>query len=203
MPRYSIRPLAYSKLLLHSAKYPHQAVNGVLVGTTESTKGDNAVIEDYIPLFHGHTLAPLLEVAMHLIEEYCAKQGQEILGYFHANELAADTEFGALAQKIADRLCLWNPKSIALLLEEPKKQATNEAEENTTALPLRAFIKDSNKWQEKKGLVAPHPDEELDRKQLRRLLSDPSRCLLLLNDFDNHLDDVHLAWLTQNPLLLL
>ncbi|KAL6041139.1 hypothetical protein QOT17_025067 [Balamuthia mandrillaris] len=88
-------------------------------------------------------------------------------------------------------------------LEEPKKQATNEAEENTTALPLRAFIKDSNKWQEKKGLVAPHPDEELDRKQLRRLLSDPSRCLLLLNDFDNHLDDVHLAWLTQNPLLLL
>lgn len=58
---------AYAKMVMHINKYPHLTVNGVLLGT-KSKNGDAAIrIVDYIPLFHGATLAPMLEAAMMLV----------------------------------------------------------------------------------------------------------------------------------------
>lgn len=57
-----ISPLAYYKLILHCLKYPHCAVNGVLLGKVG--KGTLHAL-DAIPLFHlslGTT--PLQEVAL-------------------------------------------------------------------------------------------------------------------------------------------
>ena len=54
---------AYCKILLHAAKYPHCAVNGVLIA--EKTKGKELKVVDSIPLFHlSLTLAPMMEVAL-------------------------------------------------------------------------------------------------------------------------------------------
>jgi hypothetical protein len=67
--------LAVLKILLHSAKYPSSAVNGVLLGHS-STEGSSRTIgahdqdkslhiTDVIPLFHSFlTLAPSLETAL-------------------------------------------------------------------------------------------------------------------------------------------
>ena len=67
--------LAVLKILLHSAKYPSSAVNGVLLGRS-STEGSSQTAEahdrdislhvtDVIPLFHSFlTLAPSLETAL-------------------------------------------------------------------------------------------------------------------------------------------
>uniref|UniRef100_A0A8C4XE76 ER membrane protein complex subunit 8 n=1 Tax=Erpetoichthys calabaricus TaxID=27687 RepID=A0A8C4XE76_ERPCA len=59
---------AYCKMLLHAAKYPHCAVNGLLVAEKLKRKeGQPLIFVDCIPLFHGTlALAPMLEVALSL-----------------------------------------------------------------------------------------------------------------------------------------
>lgn len=65
---------AYCKMVLHSAKYPHCAVNGLLVAERPSgaprrdQAGPPSLFVDCIPLFHGTlALAPMLEVALTLV----------------------------------------------------------------------------------------------------------------------------------------
>ena len=62
--KITISVKAYSKILLHACKYPHKAVNGVLIAG--SAGGSNEIlIVDAIPLFHQCLgLAPMLEVAL-------------------------------------------------------------------------------------------------------------------------------------------
>lgn len=61
-------------MLLHAAKYPHCAVNGLLVAEKQKEKkkeghGNVSVLcVDCVPLFHGSlALAPMLEVALSLV----------------------------------------------------------------------------------------------------------------------------------------
>ena len=62
MASVKISKQAYVKLVLHSLAHPHNAVNGVLLGTAT---GSGLQIEDAIPLFHTQlALAPMLEIAM-------------------------------------------------------------------------------------------------------------------------------------------
>lgn len=59
-----VSPRAYAKILLHTSKYPHKAVNGVLLGDENVQDGEIYVL-DAIPLFHICLgLAPMLEVAL-------------------------------------------------------------------------------------------------------------------------------------------
>ena len=61
---YAITVKAYSKLVLHSCKYPHASVNGLLIGSI-SKKDQSVQIQDSIPLFHMELgLAPMLEIAL-------------------------------------------------------------------------------------------------------------------------------------------
>lgn len=62
--KFTVSVKAYSKILLHACKYPHKAVNGVLISSSVGGSAD-AVIVDAIPLFHQCLgLAPMLEVAL-------------------------------------------------------------------------------------------------------------------------------------------
>lgn len=61
---YTISLKAYSKIVLHCSKYPHKAVNGVVIGSV-SKETQTVQIQDSVPLFHlGIGLAPMLEVAL-------------------------------------------------------------------------------------------------------------------------------------------
>ena len=57
---------AYCKLILHAAKYPNCAVNGVLLAEDAKGKDRKGLrVVDCIPLFHITLgLAPMLEVAL-------------------------------------------------------------------------------------------------------------------------------------------
>ena len=56
--------LAYSKIILHAFKYPHTAINGVLLAS-EGSGSSSLKYVDAIPLFHHNLgLAPMLEVAL-------------------------------------------------------------------------------------------------------------------------------------------
>lgn len=79
---------AYCKMLLHAAKYPHYAVNGLLVAekTKEKKKdGHNEPVlcVDCVPLFHGTlALAPMLEVALTLVSRCQATRALHLVGLF-------------------------------------------------------------------------------------------------------------------------
>lgn len=66
MAEVSVNTRAHCKLLLHAAKYPHRAVNGLLLAEDSKSKESHKVkILDCIPLFHITLgLAPILEVAL-------------------------------------------------------------------------------------------------------------------------------------------
>ena len=70
---YKLSETAYAKMLFHAAKYPHLAVNGVLLAekttatTTTSTTKSLGTIEiiDAMPLFHQCLhVTPMYEVAL-------------------------------------------------------------------------------------------------------------------------------------------
>ena len=58
---------AYCKLIMHAAKYPSSAINGLLLAKRDDLRAGTRVVKyaDCIPLFHlGPGLTPMLEVAL-------------------------------------------------------------------------------------------------------------------------------------------
>ena len=98
---YMLSGEAYTKIILHAAKYPHHSVNGILVGTPV---GQGYRIEDAFPLFHQAALTPMLEMACTLIDTYCQEKGWGIVGYYHGNELMCDLKVHPAAKCIADKI---------------------------------------------------------------------------------------------------
>lgn len=67
MAEITVETKAYVKLLLHAAKYPHCAVNGILLAEDSKHSKDKSRVRfvDCIPLFHlSLSLAPMLEAAL-------------------------------------------------------------------------------------------------------------------------------------------
>lgn len=67
MSNYKISARAYTKMILHAAKYPHCAVNGVLLSKAKGSAGSGNSVEivDAIPLFHQCLyVSPMAEIAL-------------------------------------------------------------------------------------------------------------------------------------------
>lgn len=64
MTEYKISGRAYTKMILHAAKYPHCAVNGILL-SSNAGKDKSVQIKDAIPLFHQCLhVSPMAEIAL-------------------------------------------------------------------------------------------------------------------------------------------
>lgn len=89
------------------AKYPHLAVNGVLLGKKASEKSKTEVV-DAVPLFHICLYAsPMSEIAMVQVESRAASEGLQIVGYYAAAENFYDNSIDKapgikIAEKIAE-----------------------------------------------------------------------------------------------------
>lgn len=102
MPGVKLTTQAYCKMVLHGAKYPHCAVNGLLVAERQRPRkehpagaGNHTLFVDCIPLFHGTlALTPMLEVALTLIDSWCKDNSYVIAGYYQANERVKDARYG-------------------------------------------------------------------------------------------------------------
>ena len=67
-PKFTISHKAYTKLIIHAAKYPHAPVNGVLIGTASPAASGSIVVADAIPLLHQWTnLSPMMEIGLDLV----------------------------------------------------------------------------------------------------------------------------------------
>merc|ERR1719313_1582963 len=82
-PVHTFSGTAYAKAVMHCCKHGSQPVLGVLLGHTVA-KGLH--VTDAIPLFHTHSLAPMLKAAFMIIEQRCRDigDGLEIIGIYHA-----------------------------------------------------------------------------------------------------------------------
>lgn len=64
MTEYKVSARAYTKMILHAAKYPHCAVNGILL-SSNAGKDKSVQIVDAVPLFHQCLhVSPMAEIAL-------------------------------------------------------------------------------------------------------------------------------------------
>lgn len=183
MTNYKISSRAYSKMVLHAAKYPHCAVNGLLLASAKDSS-NNVEIVDVMPLFHQNLhLSPMAEIALVQTEALAAANDLQIAGYYAACELFQDNTIEkAPGVKIADKIAENNPNAAFIII-------------NNTILEGRSNGAALNIYQYKEGWAPTsytlnQIDETLDAVELliqRGAMKD-------LYDFDNHLDNVKLDW---------
>eukprot|EP00794_Sanderia_malayensis_P018824 gene18824-20720_t len=184
---------AYSKILLHACKYPHKAVNGVVIA--ESLSGNEISIVDAIPLFHQCLgLAPMLEVALSQIDAYCKGSKLQIAGYYQANENFNTNEPDTIAYKISEKLLEFNNHSLLFMIDNTKMGA------ECAELALKLYTSNDGRWKHKDGnwhLQGGESGLAIVSELIR------SKAYQSLIDFDNHLDNITEDWLniTINKLL--
>ena len=66
-PIFRLNDLAYTKLICHALKYPHQTVNGLLLGQRPAPDAPIDIV-DAVPLKHDWTnLSPMMEVGLGMV----------------------------------------------------------------------------------------------------------------------------------------
>ncbi|XP_072321830.1 ER membrane protein complex subunit 8 [Eucyclogobius newberryi] len=188
---------AYCKMLLHAAKYPHSAVNGLLVAEKPKDKkkdgqSHTALCVDCVPLFHGTlALAPMLEAALTLIDTWCKENNYVISGYYQANERSKDARLNQVAEKVASRIS--DNFSDAAIVMVDNSRLTVSCYEPIVII----YDHHENKWKSRDVTTDSFEDWHEAQKITSALLE--SRCYENLIDFDNHLDDLRNDW--TNPVI--
>lgn len=171
-------------MVLHAAKYPHCAVNGLLLASAKDSS-NNIEIIDVMPLFHQNLhLSPMAEIALVQTEALATANDLQIAGYYAACELFQDNTIDkAPGVKIADKIAENNPNAAFIIISN----TIFEGKDNGAAL---------NIYQNKESHWVPTSftlnqiNETLDAVELliqRGAMKD-------LYDFDNHLDNIKLDW---------
>ncbi|XP_077445467.1 ER membrane protein complex subunit 8 [Stigmatopora argus] len=187
---------AYCKMLLHAAKYPHSAVNGLLVAEkNKERKKDHhepVLCVDCVPLFHGTlALAPMLEVALNLIDTWCKENNYVISGYYQANERTKDTRPNQVAEKVAARIAeCFSEAAIVMVDSSRLKMSCREP-------IVLLYDHHENKWKSRDVTLDSFEDWGEAQKITSALLE--GRSYENLMDFDNHLDDLRNDW--TNPVI--
>jgi len=187
-PELEVSTRAYCKMIMHSAKYPSSAINGVLLSKRDSVKAGARTIHDCIPLFHmGHGLAPMVEVALAQVDSQCEESGLVISGFYHAHDNLRDNHVDVFSQKIADKIAENQPGTLLVTIDSKKLSA------NIESPSLIVQQHSDGKWRPRdKSQIRLEHDEvtlacasALVHKKIYRDLV----------DFDTHLDDLSMDYL--------
>ncbi|XP_055615794.1 ER membrane protein complex subunit 8/9 homolog isoform X2 [Toxorhynchites rutilus septentrionalis] len=182
MSEVNISARAYCKIMLHAAKYPHLAVNGLLLGA----KGNFQKVVDAVPLFHQCLhVTPMAEIALIQVETKAAREGLQILGYyacsdnFYENSLLSAPGSG-IAGKIAENV------SGAALFAVIDNRALSI---NMRYSALNVWQNTDDGWSRIKSTVE---DSKNTFDAVSSLLQ--RGAMKELNDFDNYLDNTNNDW---------
>ncbi|XP_029038125.1 ER membrane protein complex subunit 8/9 homolog [Osmia bicornis bicornis] len=190
MADISFSSRAYCKIILHAAKYPHCAINGLLLAKQNNKtdgKSGELRIEDAIPLFHICLhVSPMAEIALTMVDQYAGSKGLILAGYYFANENINDLSTDKPAHKIADKIAENNGN--ALLVAVDNKEVTLSMNSN----PLRVSQYIDGKWKLKDITDVYYDKGVMYTDALYSLLKAEHYKNLI--DFDNHLDDISLNW---------
>nr|CAG4648849.1 EOG090X0C9C [Polyphemus pediculus] len=182
--------LAYSKIILHSVKYPQSAINGVLLSQDNHTS--NVKIVDSIPLFHNNLgLTPMLEVALMQIDSYCRSAGLVIAGYYQANDSLVEQGPDFVGQKVCEKIAEHFPNAILVIVNN------QQLGKRMTQPSINVIQYADGRWKVKdKESVKLLPNNETVLSFTSGLLQDKRYQSLI--DFDDHLDDISQDWLNLN-----
>ena len=185
--KIEISSTALVKLQLHLAKYPHCAVNGLLLGCKQRASEDKVIaIVDVIPLFHQCLqLSPMLEIALINVDSHCSSNQLFIAGYYEAPELLnAKAEPSPFSVKVAEKIKS-NATNSRLVIINNKKVPNYDSMQFYNSSDGKKWTKsDDELIFEENASETLH--DLLDRKAYRDLV-----------DFDNHLSDISQHWLNQ------
>ncbi|XP_034105314.1 ER membrane protein complex subunit 8/9 homolog [Drosophila nasuta] len=187
MSEYEFSETAYTKIIFHAAKYPHQAVNGLLLAE-KKPKGSVVQIIDAIPLFHQCLqVTPMAEIALMQIDSYADNEGLVIAGYYAAPENFYDNQIEkAPAAKIADKI-QENFKNACFAIVDNKLVTL---EHNRSALQVYSYSNDrwskAKHWLTQSSQTLEGVSLLLKRGAMRDVI-----------DFDNHLDNPENDWTNQ------
>jgi len=179
---------AYCKMIMHSAKYPSSAINGVLLSKRDSVKAGTRKIHDCIPLFHmGHGLAPMVEVALAQVDSQCEESGMVISGFYHAHDNLRDNHVDVFSQKIADKIAENQPGTLLVTIDSKKLSSNIES----PSLIVQQHTDGKWRSRDKSQIRLEHDEVTLacasavvHKKNYRTLV-----------DFDTHLDDLAMDYL--------
>lgn len=178
---------AYSKIIMHCAKYPHCAVNGVLLAVEDKNtdKPKSITYVDAIPLFHLCLhVTPMAEIALSQVEQWAESNGLIIAGYYLANENINDTSYDRPAHKIADKISEKCKASCLVVVDNKLVTLAH------TTPAIRTLQNVENKWKLLDKSKVTVEEETLEATS--SLLQD--KVYYDLVDFDNHLDNIKLDW---------
>eukprot|EP00824_Muranothrix_gubernata_P017651 TRINITY_DN36039_c0_g1_i1.p2 TRINITY_DN36039_c0_g1~~TRINITY_DN36039_c0_g1_i1.p2 ORF type:complete len:203 (-),score=47.50 TRINITY_DN36039_c0_g1_i1:21-608(-) len=188
---YAIHNEAYWKIVLHALKYPHLAVNGLLVGSLHKEGGDKITIVDAVPVAHGQvTLGMVMEAALLQTEAAFQDKNLRIVGYYHANERQGDRELPQLAKKLGDKLGTYFSPTCVLLVDNMKLTPPGDH------VALRLYTTDArNQWrlgeETSLSMADPNPLGMLKDHVAEHRYHQ-------LHDFEDHLEDVTRDWLNRD-----
>ncbi|KAF8699698.1 Mago nashi, partial [Rhizoctonia solani] len=174
---------AYTKLIVHAAKYPHAPVNGVLLG---KASGDPIVIIDAIPLLHQWTsLSPMMEIGLDLARSHAESTGMKLLGYYQATQRLDDEGLSAVGQKITANLREGFKDAFALVIDSASIAST-------AAPPLIPYTS-SNLTRTSFSPTFTLAESDSVERALTFVRKDSA--FNTFGDFDDHLEDVSVDWL--------
>ncbi|GAA5870363.1 hypothetical protein JCM16303_001976 [Sporobolomyces ruberrimus] len=185
MSNYTLSARARTLPILHAAKHPTQTVCGLLVGSSRS-------ISDAIPLLHHWTeLSAMMEVALQLAEVHVKQQGKEVLGLYVANERIGDLSVPPGLGKVADMIRQDNPDALVLTIDNEKL--------NSEESPYLTYANSSSTWSRSRStkLSLDTESSQLNASIQKHLSSSHQN---LVGDFDDHLEDGSVDWLTNSAL---
>ncbi|XP_048218739.1 ER membrane protein complex subunit 9 isoform X1 [Perognathus longimembris pacificus] len=189
MGEVEISARAYAKMSLHAARYPHAAVNGLLLAPAPRAR-ECLCLTDCVPLFHGQlALSVMLEVALHQVDVWGAQAGLVVAGYYHANAALGDRSPGSLALKIAGRIAEFFPDAVLIMLDNKKMVPQPRVP------PVIVLESQGLHWVPKDKNLVMWRDWEESRRMVGALLE--RRAHQHLVDFDCHLDDIRQDWTNQ------
>ncbi|GAA5908242.1 ER membrane protein complex subunit 8/9 family protein [Sporobolomyces salmoneus] len=188
MSNYTLSTRASELLILHAAKHPTQTVCGLLVGSSSNS------ISDAIPLLHHWTeLSAMMEVALQLAESSVKQQGKEILGLYIVNSRIGDMSVPLGLGKVADSIERENKNAVVLMIDNEKL--------NSDQLPFLLCSKHSSRsiWTHSPSASL---NLDLDPSALNASIRNhlESNRQNLVGDFDDHLEDASIDWLTNSKL---
>jgi len=184
----SVTSRAFVKMQLHAAKYPHRAVNGLLLACKETfAKEGVLLIVDTISLFHQCIqLTPMLDVAFTNVDAYCKAYQLIIAGYYEAPEyINASTQPSLFASKVGEKM--HNSFEDSKLVTLENRKLPSEGSVHIFDRISDGVWKTSKCEVEIEKNAVDIVEHLLERKVERDLC-----------DYDNHLDDITLDWLNNN-----
>jgi len=178
---------AFVKLQLHLAKYPHYAVNGLLLACKHQYEDEKEKVLDFvdcIPLFHqALQLKPMLEIALMHVEEHCKLNDLIIAGYYEAPEnLSAGAEPSKFGIRVGEKIHQ-NFKDACFFVVDNHKIPHEDCLHIYDILPDRRTKPFSGEAE-----FAENLNEIVDHLLNHNIEHE-------LIDFDTHLDDVSKHWL--------